>query len=151
MHLVVSRRSLLVLSSLAWAGSTRVAFATSVSVDVPLSGAQQVPPSQTSGTGMASLTYDPSTRVATWSVIYSGMSSPVTMAHFHGPAPAGQNARVVIWLTKRGALGHSPITGQATLTPSQAEQFMDGLWYVNVHTEDNPAGEIRGQVIWPKR
>jgi hypothetical protein len=150
MYLAVSRRTLWALISLAWAGSTALALAAPVSVDVPLSGAQQVPPLQTSGSGTARLTYNPSTRVVTWSVTYSGVSSPVTMAHFHGPAPEGKNAPVVIWLTKRDAPGPSPITGQATLTPAQAEQFKSGQWYVNVHTRDNPAGEIRGQVVWPK-
>jgi hypothetical protein len=42
------------------------------------------------------------------------------------------------------------MTGQATLTPAQAEQFMAGDWYINVHTQDHPAGEIRGQVMPPK-
>ena len=38
----------------------------------------------------------------------------------------------------------------ATLTPEQAKQFSDGEWYVNVHTQSHPAGEIRGQVVPPK-
>lgn len=150
MYPAVSRRALLALALLASAGVTSVALGAPISVEVPLSGAQQVPPLQISGSGTARLTYDPSARVVTWSITYSGLSSPVTMAHFHGPAPEGKNAPVVIWLTKRNALGPSPITGQATLTPTQAQQFTSGQWYVNVHTEDNPAGEIRGQVVWPK-
>ena len=149
MCLAISRRALVALTALAWAAPT-VAFAAPASIDVPLSGAQQVPPLQIPGSGTAKLTYDPSTRVVTWSITYSGLSSPVTMAHFHGPAPEGKNAPVALWLTKRNELGPSPITGRATLTPAQAEQFMKGLWYVNVHTQDNPAGEIRGQVVWPK-
>ncbi len=150
MRLAISRRALLALTTLAWAGATGVAYAAPASLDVALSGAQQVPPLQTPGSGTARLTYDPSTRVVTWSITYSGLSSPVTMAHFHGPAPEGKNAPVVIWLTRRNAPGPSPITGQATLTPAQAGQFTKGLWYINVHTQDNPAGEIRGQVVWPK-
>lgn len=31
----------------------------------------------------------------------------------------------------------------------QADQFLDGLWYVNVETELNPAGELRGQIALP--
>jgi len=150
MCLAISRRALVALTALAWAAPAAVAFAAPASIDVPLSGAQQVPPLQIPGGGTAKLTYDPSTRVVTWSITYSGLSSPVTMAHFHGPVPEGKNAPVVLWLTKRNELGPSPITGRATLTPAQAEQFTKGLWYVNVHTQDNPAGEIRGQVVWPK-
>ena len=74
------------------------ARAAAESFKVPLSGAQQVPPVQTSGSGSADLTWNPATRVVTWSITYSGMSSPVTMAHFHGPATAGKNAPVLVWL-----------------------------------------------------
>jgi CHRD domain len=132
------------------AGAGGLASAASLSVTVPLSGAQQVPPVQTSGSGTADLKFDPSTRAVTWSITYSGLSSPVTMAHFHGPARAGKNGPVVIWLTKKGSPVASPITGKATLTPHQAQQFMAGEWYINVHTQDHPAGEIRGQVTPPK-
>jgi len=69
-----------------------VAWADSTSFKVPLTGAQCVPAVDTSGSGTADLTYDPATRVLTWNISYSGLSSPTTMAHFHGPAKQGQNA-----------------------------------------------------------
>ena len=121
-------------------------WAAPVSMKVRLTGAEQVPPVQTSGSGSADLTYDASTRELTWNVTYTGLSGPVTMAHFHGPAPSGKNAAPVVWLTQKDAAVSSPITGKATLTPEQAQQFTAGEWYINVHTKDHPAGEIRGQV-----
>jgi hypothetical protein len=87
------------------------------------------------GTGAADLTYDPAIRVVTWTVTYSGRSSPATMVHFHGPAQPGKNAPVVIWLTKQGSPVESPINGQATLTPDQARQFEASDWYINIHTQ----------------
>jgi hypothetical protein len=147
----ISRRAVMAIAGVigaVWAAG--LALAAPTSFTVPVSGSQQVPPVQTNGSGTANLTYDPSTRVVTWSITYSGLSSPVTMAHFHGPASAGQNAGVVIWLTKQGSPVESPIKGEATLTPEQAQQFMAGEWYINVHTRDHPAGEIRGQVMPPK-
>ena len=72
------------------------------------------------------------------------------MAHFHGPAKAGQNAPPVIWLSKQGSPPANPMTGSATLTPEQAKQFTDGEWYINVHSQAHPAGEICGQVVPPK-
>jgi hypothetical protein len=123
------------------------AHAASSSFQVPLTGAEQAPPVQTSGTGTADITYDPATRTVTWSITFTGLSGAATMAHFHGPAKAGANGPVVIWLSKQGAAPASPITGQATLTPEQAKQFEAGLWYINVHTKEHPAGEIRGQVV----
>jgi hypothetical protein len=121
-----------------------------MSFKVALTGAQQVPPVQTAATATADLTYDPATRVVTWNVTYSGLSGPATMAHFHGPATEGNNGPPVIWLTQKGAVVEGPIKGEATLTPEQAQQFTAGEWYVNVHTQANPKGEIRGQVMPPK-
>jgi hypothetical protein len=147
---VVSRRAVMVLAGLmciVWAG---LAQAAPVSFTVALSGAQQVPPVQTSGSGSADLTYDPATRVVTWTVTYSGLSGPATMAHFHGPAAAGKNGPVKVWISKQGSAVESPIKGEATLTPEEAQQFAAGEWYINVHTKDHPAGEIRGQVVPPK-
>ncbi len=127
-----------------------MAVAAPVSFTVPLTGAEQSPPVTTSGSGAAEITYDPATRVVTWSVRYSGLSGPATMAHFHGPAAAGANASVTVWLSKQGAEVASPIRGEATLSADQAEQFAAGQWYINIHTKNHPAGEIRGQVVPPK-
>ena len=138
---------LAIVLSLAGAG---VARADSTSFKVPLTGAQCVPAVDTSGSGAADLTYDPATRVVTWNITYSGLSSPSTMAHFHGPAKAGQNAPPVIWLSTQGSPPANPMTGSATLTPEQAQQFSAGEWYINLHTQSHPAGEIRGQVTPPK-
>jgi hypothetical protein len=136
-----------VLSAALWAGA---ALAAAQSFRVPLTGAQEVPPVESAGKGMADLTYDPATRVVTWTITYSGLSSPATMAHFHGPAAKGANAGVQIWLTKPGSPAENPIKGQATLTPEQAQEFSAGKWYVNLHTKDHGAGELRGQVVPPK-
>ena len=136
-----------VLLGLVWMGA---ALAEPVSFTVPLTGAQCVPPVDTSGSGTANLTYDSTIRAVTWKIPYSGLSSPATMAHFHGPAVAGKNAPPVIWLNTQGAPPPNPMTGSATLTPEQAKQFSAGEWYVNVHTQSHPAGEIRGQIVPPK-
>ena len=120
------------------------------SFKVTLNGAQQVPPVQTAATGMAELTYDPATRALTWNLTYSGLSGPAIMAHFHGPAATGKNGPPVIWLSPKGSPVQAPVKGEATLTPEQAQQFTAGEWYINVHTQDHQAGEIRGQVMPPK-
>ncbi|MGH7040878.1 MAG: CHRD domain-containing protein [Acetobacteraceae bacterium] len=152
MEASLSRRTVLMGAALGLLGSvalTRTAEAAPMSFNVPLSGAQQVPPVDTKGTGTAHLTYDSATRVLTWSVRYHGLSSRVTMAHFHGPAAAGANAGVQVWISKKGSSVRSPVKGSATLTPDQAKALMAGEWYVNVHTKKHPAGEIRGQVKPP--
>ncbi len=144
-----SRRAVFALAGLAciaWAGS---ATAAPKSFKVTLNGAQQVPVVKPSGTGTATLTFNPSTREVTWRITYSHMSSPVTMAHFHDGAK-GKNGGVQIWLTTKGKPVKSPITGKATLTEPQAKELEAGDWYINVHTKKHPAGEIRGQVMLPK-
>jgi CHRD domain len=128
----------------------QTAIAAPMSFKVSLTGAQQVPPVTTNATGTADLTYDPSTRMLTWNVSYSGLSGPATMAHIHGPAAEGKNAPPVIWLSEKGAPVGNPIKGQATLTPEQAQQMTAGEWYINVHTQAHADGEIRGQVVPPK-
>jgi hypothetical protein len=136
-----------VASAALWAAS---ALAAPQALQVPLTGSKEVPPVETAGKGVANLTYDPATRVITWTITYSGMSGPVTMAHFHGPAAKGENAGVQIWLTQQGSPAENPIKGQATLTAEQAKDFSAGKWYVNLHTKDHPGGEIRGLVLPPK-
>jgi CHRD domain len=135
------------LAGMAWTG---LAQAAPVTFKVALTGAQEVPPVQSPGAGTVDITYDPSTRVVTWTVTSDGLSGPMTMAHIHGPAAEGKNGPVVIWLSKQGTSAVSPISGQATLTPEQAQQFAAGEWYINVHTQAHPAGEIRGQLMPPK-
>lgn len=150
----LSRRALLsglalgaVAVPLAGAVTAQAAMKT-ITFTVPLTGAAQVPPVKTAGHGSAHLTYDEKTRHITWSVSYAGLSSPVTMAHFH-LAPPGKNGKVVLWLTKKGAKIKSPFTGSATLTPAEAKAFMAGDLYINIHTKKHPAGELRGQIKPP--
>ncbi len=135
------------IAAFAWPG---LAQAAPVKFTVPLDGAEQVPPVDTSGKGSAAITWDPATRVVTWDITFSGLSGPATMAHFHGPADKGKNGPVVVWLSKQGTAPASPFSGSATLTADQATQFAAGEWYVNVHTQAHPGGEIRGQVTPPK-
>ena len=138
-----------ILACVLWIGAPLLASAAPASFQVKLDGAQQVPAVQTGGSGTADLTYDPATKVLTWNVAFSGLSGPATMAHFHGPAPAGKNAGVEIWISTKGQPATSPLTGQATLTDAQAADLMAGNLYINVHTAKNPNGEIRGQVKPP--
>lgn len=147
----LSLRVLTVFGGLALAGTLGLAQAAPVSFSVPLTGAQQVPPVQSPGSGNAALTYDSGTRVVTWNITFSGLSSPATMAHFHGPAAAGKNAGVKVGISQKGAMDvTSPLKGQATLSPDDAKILEAGDMYINVHSKDHPSGEIRGQVMVPK-
>ena len=119
------------------------AQAQNVSFEVELTGANEVPPVTTEATGTARVNFGQTSRRLIYRINYEGLSGPATGAHFHGPAEPGENADVVVPI--EGDLT-SPIAGSVDLTEEQAEQFLEGLWYINIHTEANPQGEIRGQV-----
>ncbi|HEX3414403.1 MAG TPA: CHRD domain-containing protein [Stellaceae bacterium] len=97
-----------------------------------------------SGKGMATASLDTTSKTLTWNVDYSGLSGPATAAHIHGPADPGANAGIVVPFNGNLA---SPIKGSATLTDAQIAQLEAGKWYVNIHTEANKPGEIRGQLV----
>jgi hypothetical protein len=104
MKISISRRNIVIAGCLASiAAWTLPSQAAPVSFKMALTGAQQVPPVQTGANGMADLSYDPATRMLTWSVTYNGLSGPATMAHFHGPAVEGKNGPPAIWLAEKGA------------------------------------------------
>jgi len=113
---------------------------------VTLSGAQEVPPVVTAGSGTVSVTLDDVTGAVSVSGQFSGLSSNATLAHIHGPAPAGGNAGVVLTLTETGGTSGS-VTGSGVLTPPQVADLLNGLNYVNIHTATNGGGEIRGQIV----
>jgi len=109
-----------------------------------LNGTQEQPAVVTEGRGTARLTLDTTTRKLTWNITYSKLSGPATMAHIHGPAQPGENAGVLINLAPQGM--KSPLTGSADLTDAQVSDLLAGKYYINVHTDQNKAGEIRGQL-----
>jgi hypothetical protein len=118
-------------------------FAETLNVKASLAASAEVPPNTSAGTGTLSGTYDTATKILTYTVTYSGLTGPASMAHFHGPASAGKNAPVEIPF--KGDLA-SPITGTVTLTEEQAKNLLDGETYFNIHTAANKGGEVRGQI-----
>lgn len=109
-----------------------------------LAGTSEVPSVSTTGAGTLRATLNKDHTALKWKLKFSGLTGPVTGAHFHGPAAAGANAAVVIPLT--GSIT-SPQSGEVKLTAAQAADLLAEKWYFNVHTAAHPSGEIRGQVM----
>lgn len=114
-----------------------------------LSGAAERPtPVTTTATGFGLFSLEGNS--LSFNLNYSGLSAPATAAHIHGRATAAQAAGVVISLIPYAG---SPLAAQGTftgvivLTDDQKAMILSGLSYVNVHTSNNPGGEIRGQII----
>jgi hypothetical protein len=135
--------AVLATTALVGCSSMRGASSTQETYQATLSGAEEVPPVNTAGTGTADVRYDSKSQVLSWSVTHSGLTGPVTAAHIHGPAGPGQNAGVLVPFTN---VGGATITGETKITPEQLAQLTSGQWYVNLHTARNPGGEVRGQL-----
>lgn len=107
-----------------------------------LNGQNEVPANNSTATGTFTGTYDSDSKKLTYEVTYQGLTP--TMGHIHRGAP-GKNGGVEIGFDN-AAVKTSPIKGSATLTPAKADSLMAGLYYVNLHTQAFPGGEIRGNI-----
>jgi hypothetical protein len=120
------------------------ALAEVVKFTATLTAASETPPTDSAGTGVADIEYDTDLKTLSWTITFANLSGDVTAAHFHGPAAEGAKADPVVPI--KGNL-KSPISGTSTLTPEQAADLQNELWYFNLHTAKYPDGEIRGQVL----
>lgn len=110
-------------------------------MEVQLVGANEVPPVTTDAFGSANVS-----AAGTALAIDGAFDGFVaTAAHVHGPAAVGENAGVLFTLVVDNANTH--FEGTFTMTAEQVEWFKDGLLYINMHSEANPGGEIRGQIL----
>jgi hypothetical protein len=131
------RRSAIALAVMTFAAGSALAGP----VHVKLSGDQEVPAVQTSASGSGTITINDDKTVS-GSVTTTGVKG--TMAHIH-EAPAGQNGGVAIPLAKKGD-NEWAVPAGAKLSDDQFKAFKAGNLYVNVHSDANKAGEIRGQL-----
>ena len=116
-------------------------FALSQEVKVQLTGAQEIPPVETSASGIGIISVAPDKSVS-GSVTVSGMS--VTVAHIH-EAGAGTTGLIIIPLAKTSDTVWTVPAG-AKLTDAQYESFKAGNLYFNVHSAAHKTGEVRGQI-----
>ncbi|HEX7316613.1 MAG TPA: CHRD domain-containing protein [Pyrinomonadaceae bacterium] len=108
-------------------------------------GLQQTPPNGSESYGTATVRLDEDGQTAYVSFrFYKGLATPQTAAHIHGPAPGGQTAPPIFDLP----LGNFT-DFRVTLTPRQVQDLYAGLFYIDLHSEQYPLGEIRGQFGWP--
>jgi hypothetical protein len=115
---------------------------------IALTGTQEVPAVDPSGSGTLDVSYDKSTKTLTYTAKWSGMTDSVTMMHFHGPAAKGANAGVVYPIHEFTPGTSGTATGSFKLDDQKMKEsdLLSGKWYFNIHTKTHPSGEIRGQV-----
>src|ERR1700752_1862619 len=136
-----------------------------------LTGAQEVPPTGSPGIGSALVTLDTVTNMLTVNVGFAGLVSPTIASHIHCCAGPGANALVAtavptfpgfpLGVTTGTYLMSFDLPTASTYNPAfitanggnvAAAQaafiagLTNGLTYLNIHTEQFPMGEIRGQL-----
>jgi hypothetical protein len=107
-----------------------------------LDGNQEVPPVPTPATGSAYFVMDRAANTLTLRLTYSGLTAGEVGAHIHGFAAPGATAGIKFGL---------PIGNTKTAVWNFAEadeaNIIAGLCYVNIHSANFGAGEIRGQIL----
>jgi CHRD domain len=130
----------------------------------PLSGHEEVPPVATNARGVAIFQLSPDGTELSYKLIASNIEN-ILQAHIHWPGAAGVNAGVVAFLYPDAPPAvlipgrHHGVLATGTLTDADLigalaghtiADLVDGILagnaYVNVHTTQNPGGEIRGQL-----
>jgi hypothetical protein len=136
-----------------------------------LSGANEIPPVSTPGTGLATVILDPTAQTIQINATFSGLTSNDTAAHIHCCAPLGTNvgvattlpafpgfplgvtsgtySSVVFDLTQPTIYNPAFVALEGGLPQAEAALIAGiegGQTYFNIHTMNNPGGEIRSQL-----
>jgi Cu/Zn superoxide dismutase len=119
---------------------TGPALAETMTYSADLSAAAEVPPNDSPATGTAEVTVDTDAGTVSWVVTVTDLTGDATAAHIHGPAGTDENAPPVI------DMSDAIMQGSAEITEDQRAALEAGKYYVNIHTEKHPDGEIRGQL-----
>ena len=128
--------------------------------DAILTSAAEVPPVQSSASGFAELEVEEGSDNMEYGIIAINIDK-VTKAHIHQGSSSEAGPVVATLFNPSTPTG--PMTGELTVGsitsanlegPLQGKQLSDlialmqnGQAYVNVHTEQNPDGEIRGTIV----
>ena len=106
-----------------------------------LNGANSVPAVLTDGVGTAWATFDAATGKVHYRATVNGLSSDLTDAHFHY-GRTGENGPVALPLN----FINGTTDAEQTIPDSALAKMTRNGIYMNIHTTDNPGGEIRSQM-----
>lgn len=114
-----------------------------------LSGDNEVPPVQTNAKGWVKVILN-GDHIRVNGMFY-GLSSDYYASHIH-EGEAGTNGKVVFVLNPKlngDNKSGTYIVGNNTfkLTPEQIAKLEAGKFYINIHSKDHAAGELRGQLM----
>jgi hypothetical protein len=146
--------------------------ATPIEFTATLSGANEVPPVASPGTGSAIVTFDFNANTMRVQVTFSGLTSGDTASHIHCCAPPGVNAGVATTLptftgfpsgvtfgtydhtfdmSQGSSYNPAFVTAHGGTATSAELALYDGMLagdsYLNIHTTNFGGGEIRGFLV----
>jgi len=137
-------QAIVLVSVLLIAGSCKKSDTTSTDVifKAVINGASEAPVNASTATGTATLTFNTTTKIFSIVVNFTGITA--TASHIH-KGETGVSGSIVFGFT-------APITSpinytSAALDATQEADLNANLYYVNIHSDAFPAGEIRGQLI----
>ncbi|MFI5130513.1 MAG: CHRD domain-containing protein [Chitinophagales bacterium] len=108
------------------------------------SGAQEVPPTGSAGTGSVIVLLDNVTNEVFLTGNFSGLGAIASDAHIH-EAATGVGGGVIVPLSAT-AFTAGTVTGNGIISNASADAMISGQTYVNIHTGTFPGGEIRAQL-----
>ena len=77
---------------------------------------------------------------------FEGLKSNATMAHIHqGTAPGVRGPKILDLTVTKSMSG--TFSGSFALTPDQLESLKKGKWYVQIHSEIAPDGNLWGWLL----
>lgn len=126
-------------------GETTVTVQNMQQFTVTLTGDEEVPPVDTQATAEATLDVNLVSGEISGDLAVSGLTP--TAAHIHD-AFAGDNGGILVPLDQDpGDATLFTVPQDAMLDEAGIERLLAGALYVNVHTDAQPAGAIRGQIL----
>ena len=154
---VIIAFSFILLLALWWSQNINNSNSSLATFSSSLNPSNEVPPITNAPMAMGLTTGNLTTNrnIFNYNVTVQGLSGPPIAAHLHR-APTGQNGPIVKTLnlqplTSNGmniwrAQGQWTNIDTEPLTNTLANDLLNGNIYVNVHTQLNPNGEVRGQL-----
>lgn len=110
-------------------------------------GSQMVPAVAGNGTATITGTYNPNTRVLTYTTNWNGLSGgPISGGFYSGASGTNGSLIGTQWNLGTGLNATGTFTGQTNLTADQAAQLTSGNWYYTLGTAADSTGEVRGQI-----
>jgi hypothetical protein len=124
----------------------RVLFGTS-----QLTGDSETPPVETNASGLSAFRLNRMQKTLEIEIAYFGILSRTTGAHIHGPATEQESAGIIFDLEISQNVSEEMIArtwnyGEEENSDEIEDWLISGLTYINVHSEEFPPGEIRGQI-----